>query len=98
MPNINPNAVIALVEYQWATTVAVPLIMKCIVADNLEEKCTNENITLLLWHYNDDALHEKLLHDIFVNVLTSAAEADIGKRGDQHMQYLQKDIVCHNSE
>eukprot|EP00957_Ditylum_brightwellii_P083135 6320770-Ditylum_brightwellii.AAC.1 len=52
--------------------------MKCVVADKSLEKYINENITLLLWFYNDDNLQEDLLRDDLVVELHAVASDDAG--------------------
>eukprot|EP00957_Ditylum_brightwellii_P195083 14864378-Ditylum_brightwellii.AAC.1 len=54
------NNVTVLVTYQGTATTAVQDIMKCVVADNLVQKYTIENIMLILWLYNNSSLHEEL--------------------------------------
>eukprot|EP00957_Ditylum_brightwellii_P011057 838417-Ditylum_brightwellii.AAC.1 len=90
MVNINSNAVTALVQHQRATTAAVRKIMKNVVADKSEEKYINENIMLLLWLYGDESLHNKSLHNMFVDELHAVTEAGAGTKRRPKMRNVRK--------
>eukprot|EP00957_Ditylum_brightwellii_P026131 1975905-Ditylum_brightwellii.AAC.1 len=54
--------------------------MKCVVADKSLEKYPYENITLLLWLYDDDNQQEGLLQDDLVVELHAVALDDAGTK------------------
>ena len=58
MVNIGVNTTTALVAYQVSASQSVQAIMKHVVAYISCDKYMNENITLLLWLFNNEVLQK----------------------------------------
>eukprot|EP00957_Ditylum_brightwellii_P167882 12779614-Ditylum_brightwellii.AAC.1 len=91
-PTGNDNMT-SLVTYQGRATTAVQDIMKCVVADNSMQKYTNENITLILWIYNNDSLRKYLLHDWIVDKLHITVAEDGTKKSRPVARHVLKTVL-----
>jgi len=66
----------AVIPYQGRPTLAVEAIMKRVVADNSNIVYRNNNITLILWLYDNDTYREDVLCDWIVEELHRADSSD----------------------
>eukprot|EP00957_Ditylum_brightwellii_P073276 5569902-Ditylum_brightwellii.AAC.1 len=83
-------------ENRGATAAAARSIMKCVVADRLEEKYTNKNIMLLLQLYNNDRLCKEVLHNTFVDELNAVEEDNEVTKMRPKMHNVCKEGVKHH--
>ena len=66
----------AIVAFEGEATSSVQKIMANVVTETSGERYKGENITFLLWLFNDDTFRKELLHDWFYENMILAEKED----------------------
>ena len=82
----------AIVAFEGEATSSVQKIMANVVTETSGERYNGENITFLLWLFNDDTFREELLHDWFYENMILAEKEDEEKDIKRTMR-----AVCKNA-
>ena len=78
----------SIVAYQGRPTNVVENTMKSVVASKSDSKYKNDNITFILWAFDNKYLREQFLQNLFVTQLIEKEAIDIKTKGRKNMRAI----------